>query len=77
VNDALRLKRLETQVAEAVSALKAFAEENARLARANAKLKEDLEHAREQLTRHAGAAARQDKLRVRLQRLAQKLDKIA
>ena len=73
--DPHRLRDLEVLVQEAAKALKTLGDENSRLAKLSAKLEEENKHLREDVRRYGAAAARQDKLRSRLEKLSQKLAK--
>ena len=74
--DTHRLKDLETLVGEAAKLLKSLGDENAKLAKAVARLDEENKHLREDVRRYGQITVRHDKLRSRLERLSQKLAKL-
>lgn len=71
------LKRLEALVHQSAEALKRLTEENAKLKKASDKLDEENRHLKERLRKLETVAAKHERVRVRLVKLSQKLEKIS
>lgn len=70
------LKRLEALVQQAAERLKALGEDNDKLLRANKRLEDDNKALKEQVRALQAAASKGERVRQRLLRLSQKLDKL-
>ncbi|MHB2025051.1 MAG: hypothetical protein ACYCPQ_00225 [Elusimicrobiota bacterium] len=70
------LKKLESLVADAAGKIRRLLEENLRLSRAAAKLEAENKSLKDQVKRLSAGAALQTRLRARLMKISQKLEKI-
>lgn len=71
-----KLKTLENLVGEAARALKSLGAENVKLQDALRRLEADNKRLKEELRSSSTSRSKSDKLRTRLEKLAQKLEKI-
>lgn len=71
-----KLKALETVVVEAAKAITELGAENARLKEAKTRLETENRRLKEELRQALVSAHRQDRLKARLEKLAQRLEKI-
>lgn len=71
-----KLKALEALALEAAKAITELGAENAHLKEAKTRLETENRRLKEELRQALGSAHRQDRLKVRLEKLAQRLEKI-
>lgn len=76
IHDSIRFKTFESLVSQVAAALKSAAEDNGRLSGALAKLEDENRKLKEEVKRLSFASLNQDRLRARLQKLGQKLERL-